>query len=326
MKMKILVISLAAIAAIGAVVAIATPQIRFTVHVVGEDNSPLEGVEASFIFHPEALRQNHITQVDVVSDADGNFTVQGPSQDGTFGVGNALIHQNGYYPSGVNIPNFTKTDDLGHWLPWDATYTTVMRKIENPIPMYAKTIEINIPAVGIPCGYDLMAGDWVGPYGKGRKADLIFTLQRQWQDVYHFDVSVAVTFSNSGDGIILTNLPKEFANSQFKWPRMAPETGYTSSLSLKSSANQIGYDTNFQTNVASEQDYFFRVRTTELNGKVSSALYGKIAGGMILRPGASKTCKIHLAYYLNPTSNDQNMEYGGTLFKNLPDLEVPRAP
>jgi hypothetical protein len=324
MKMKIMILPLVAIIGIVGVTQFAgLPQAKVTAHVVGEDGQPISGVSATFGFEGQ-FDENAIVNVNGITDANGNFTAEGY----TPGPVGSKLNKDGYYMGWANIPNFMKDDGLGHWQPWDQIYTSVLRKIENPIPMYAKTVEINIPAVGIPCGYDLMAGDWVGPYGKGRKADLIFTLQRQWQDVYHFDVSVAVTFSNSGDGIMLTNLHKEFANSQFKWPRMAPETDYASSLSLKSSANQTGHDTNFQTNVASDQDYFFRVRTTELNGKVSSALYGKIAGGMILRPGASKTCKIHLAYYLNPTSNDRNMEYNPQqdLFKNLDYMETPRAP
>jgi hypothetical protein len=226
----------------------------------------------------------------------------------------------------ANIPSFVKDDGLGHWLPWDATYTTVLRKIGNPIPMYAKNVNIDIPAVGVPCGYDLEIGGWVGPYGKGRKADFIFTLQRQYQDYFHFNVTVTLTFSNPGDGIQVTELPKDFANSQFKWPRMAPSTGYQSNFSVNFSENQQGHDTNFQGNVASDQVYFFRVRTVEQNGNMASALYGKIASGLQITPQHAKNCYVSLNYYLNPTSNDQNMEYGSTLFKNLPDLEVPRAP
>jgi hypothetical protein len=326
MKIKITLLSLVAIATIGAGVAIMTSQIRFTVHVIGEDGAPLAGVKTSVIFHPNASRQDQITQINVISDENGNFTAEGPSQDGTFGVGQ-LLSKDGYYGSGVNIPYFVKTDDHGHWLPWDQTYTTMMRKIGNPIPMYAKTVGVEIPAVGIPCGYDLEVGDWVGPYGKGKVADFIVTItNRRYVSWYDFDVNATITFPNPGDGIQETKLPKEFANSQFKWPRLAPETGYQSSLDARiawfpQSSRKDPIDTNSDT-----QDYFFRVRTAEQSGNVTSALYGKISGGIGIDPRKAKVCGLGFTYYLNPNINDRNIEYGSTLFKKLAFLETPRAP
>ena len=324
MNMKTAILSLIAVVGMGAVAVLNFPKIRFTVHVVGEDGKPISGANATFLFNQDSSNLDKTTQVAGITDGNGNLTAEGYSPFGA--IAGQPFAKDGYYGSGVSIPHFVKTDNLGHWLPWDATYTTVLRKIGNPIPMYAKNVNIDIPAVGQPCGYDLVIGDWVGPYGKGRTADFVMTLQRQWQDGYHFSVSVVISFSNSSDGIQLTDLPKEFANSQFKWPRVAPEAGYQSSLSLNSSEDQKGYEVNFQNNVSDDQNYFFRVRSTEQNGHVSSALYGKIAGGMKLMPGASKTCKVRLNYYLNPSVNDRNMEYGSTLFKNLDFEETPRAP
>jgi len=233
------------------------------------------------------------------------------------------LGKEGYYGGGISSGHFYKTDSLNHWLPWDATYTTVLRKIGNPIPMYAKNVNIDIPAIGQPCGYDLEVGDWVGPYGKGKVSDFIFTLQRQYQDYFDFNVSVTLTFSNPGDGIQVTQLPVEFANSQFKWPRKAPVDDYQLGFSVQFSENKkIG----FHGNVPQDQVYFFRVRTVEQNGIVTSALYGKINSGLCITPQHAKNCYVGLYYYLNPTPNDRNIEYGSTLFKNLEFLETPRAP
>ena len=44
-------------------------------------------------------------------------------------------------------------------------------------------------------------------------------------------------------------------------------------------------------------------------GKVKSALYGKIDGEFGLDAINSKTCFVLFTYYLNPTSNDRNMEF-----------------
>lgn len=307
-------------AVVGAAVALNFPRIRFTVHVIGEDGEPIPGVQTSYNFNQDSSTEDKIIQVTEVTDSNGNFTTEGYSRYGIV-AGQPLI-KDGYYPGTPGLPPFRGVKD-GHWQPWDGTYTTVLRKIENPIPMYAKVYNVDIPIIGQPCGYDLEVGDWIGPYGKGRVADFIFTLQRQYQNYFNFDVSVALTFPNSGDGIQVTELPKEFDNSMFKWPRLAPEDGYQPTMTLRF-AETGGTPT--QNNVTQGEVYFFRVRTVEQNGKIVSALYGKINAGLGLSPGHSKTCKIQLYYYLNPTPNDRNMEYGGTLFKNLSEFDVPRAP
>ena len=66
------------------------------------------------------------------------------------------------------------------------------------------------------------------------------------------------------------------------------------------------------------RNYFFRVRTVlDENGKVKSALYGKIYGDFM-----------HFSYYLNPTPNDRNVEFDPkqNLLKKLTPLEAVTEP
>lgn len=79
---------------------------------------------------------------------------------------------------------------------------------------------------------------------------------------------------------------------------------------------------------APTQNYFFRIRTVEQDGRIISANYGKIKGGLFLAPAHSKTCKVQLAYYLNPTPLDRNMEWNPkrNLFTGLSFEETPRDP
>ena len=328
--MKIIILSLSAIAIIGAAVALTTPQIRFTVHVTGEDENPLSGIKCSFIFHPNASHQDQYTQVKAVSDENGNFTVEGPSQDGTFAFGE-LLNKDGYYPSGVNIPSFLKTDTLGHWLPWDVTYTTVLRKIGNPIPMYARELNITTPTlVNQSCGFDLEEADWVAPYGKGKIADFIFTVtQAEYHSDNDYNGTITLSFSNLDDGIKATQLPKEFANSRFTWPREAPETGYQPTLEAFRSWHSLpSGEVNVTNSAKDDQVYFFRVRTEKQGDKIISALYGKIQGGIRVGPTPTQHGFINFLYYLNPTPNDRNMEYDPKqdLFKGLTFPVAPRDP
>lgn len=59
---------------------------------------------------------------------------------------------------------------------WNPAQTIILKKIVNPIPMYAKGLSTRVPVFNNPAGYDLMMGDWVAPYGKGLHADMFLPL------------------------------------------------------------------------------------------------------------------------------------------------------
>lgn len=302
------------------------PQVNVTVRVVGEDKNPIAGVTASFVFD-EQYKYNAIVPLNGNTDATGLITAQGYSAFGRFG---ANLKKDGYYLSGVACPVFRDAKD-GQWQPWGTTNTTILRKIENPVPVYAKKVRADIPAVGKSCGYDLEAGDWMAPYGRGQTADFIITLtNREYESRSVFDVGATITFSNPLDGIQEAHLPKEYATSLFRWPRQAPDAGYQSLLTARSAQFPEGGRKPIRTFNAggTDQAYFFRVRTVEQNGKIVSVLYGKIDSGIAVDPIDSKTCGIFFTYYLNPVPLDRNMEFDlkRNLFANLPDDEQPRLP
>ena len=294
------------------------PLARVNVRVIDEAGNPVSGVRTEIAF---CSATNHSQGQPVTGEADTNglFIAQGHAY-GTLG---SRLRKDGYYLGWGNIPDFKFRKD-GRWEPWDATYKTVMRKIENPVPVYAKWAWVEVPEVGKPCGYDLMEGDWVSPWGQGKVADFVFTLRRDYTNRRQFEVAVDIGFSNSLDGIQVTELPKEFTQSQFIWPRQAPEDGYNSTL--QSTLTAPGRIPRIQD--VEKQKFFFRVRTVEKDGKIVSALYGKISEGFQLAPSNSKTCQIKLCYYLNPTPLDRNMEFDleQNLLKNVGQFEEPRRP
>lgn len=159
----------------------------------------------------------------------------------------------------------------------------------------------------------------------GSASDFVFTLNRRYAGLHDFAVKVELRFSNPLDGIQLAELPASGRYSRFKWPREAPENGYQPTF-VSSSNGKPNYGITLS---AKDSDaYFFRVRTVEQNGRIVSALYGKISGGLALAPMHSKTCKIQLTYYLNPTSLDRNLEWDPkrNLLTGLKDDEQPREP
>ena len=296
---------------------------RLTIRVLDEAKQPLPSTTVKLYFTtfsngvPADIRQG-------LTDASGLFSGEGYLWHKS-DLGQS-IERPGYY-SGVCLTKFTgqTNNPSNRWLPWDATFSTILRPKINPIAMLAKSGWIEMPATNELCGYDLEKGDWVAPHGKGIVADLVFNLARRYISQEDFEVKLEVTFSNPLDGIQEIEMPEEGRNSTFRWPRNALETGYQPKINFN-----FGHlpDRWIMQSGRESQMFFFRVRTVERDGKIVSALYGKIKGGLELAPFDSKTSKVKLTYYLNPTSLDRNMEFDPqkNLFKNLPGMEQVKEP
>jgi len=324
MKTEIIITLVAAfLGAAGVVEYAGLPRAKATVHVLNEDGQPIPGANATFGFCAQFNFETNI-KVEGVTDANGNFTGEGYSNGM---VGNE-IRKEGYYLGWAPLPTFYTSND-GHWQPWDQTYTTVLRRIETQISLYVRKWGAKIPAaLNESCGFDLEAADWVAPYGKGKAADFIVTVTYlKYTDYNNNELTASITFPNDGDGIQEVKLPKEFANSQFKWPREAPEAGYLAKLEAHHIWSMSPLGTNITDTSKGVDGYFFRVRTVKQGSQITSALYGKITGGIGVGPNEGKNGYISFTYYLNPTSLDRNLEFSGnTLFKNLALSETTHVP
>jgi hypothetical protein len=185
--------------------------------------------------------------------------------------------------------------------------------------MYARKAQIQIPAVDKPIGFDLVEYDWVAPYGKGKRSDVIFETHRFWKNRHDFDSTLKVTFSNPGDGLsIAPPPPRQSSDPRVSDP--APLDGYLPEVlcELGNSPTE-GWKSNIK-----DLNSYFRVRTErDESGGVKSALYGKIYGDFTLDPINSKTTWILFTYYLNPVPNSRNVEFdpNQNLFKNVPSLQ-----
>ncbi len=325
MKIKIIV-CLAALLAIAATnVAVnrfELPVAKVNVRVVGEDEQPIPNANVSLNFDDKIVRGT--------TDPEGLFTAEG--RCGITGLGSD-IRKDGYYMGAASIPRFTEHDEvLNHWKPWNETYTSVLRPIGKPVALYAKTVQLQLPTLDEPCGFDLEASDWVSPYGKGLKKDFIFSIREKWNGNYDFDLQGELAFKNSQDGLQEVAIPDIAKNSIFRWERLAPENGYNPKQELRDAWFPDGSGKKPIRSFKKETEwegYFFRVRTVEQDGKIVSAHYGKIRGGIRVYPD-SKTGKptVVFTYYFNPTPNDRNLEWDmkKNLFGGLTDIQTPREP
>jgi len=293
--------------------AIESPEAKITLKVEDEDGRPLEGVNVGATFEVSKGKAPGIKYNTErgTTDRNGVYIVTGKTM---FNVPYGATKQ-GYYKS--NGEYRLISNENGRWQPWNPEVTIVMRKIENPIPMYARHSRMSpiaVPELRKGIGFDLIEFDWVSPYGKGNHADFICKLISTYNSEVDFNTTLNITFPNKFDGIQLVKEDR-IMGSEFKLPRMAPETGYQNVL-IRSRSRVPGKPG--ENDQRDDNNYIFRIRSEEKNGKLVRAMYGKIQGDIYIHPPTS----IYFKYYLNPDYT-RNLEFGPNknLFKGLSSLE-----
>jgi len=320
---------------------------KITVRVVGEDGLPIAGakVEAQFesVGAPGSGWGNtSLNNVTGITDTNGLCILTGKSDEPSVGV---AAFKDGYYGASGYGVKFTGSI-LGRWQPLNPTVEVVLQKKGVQVPMYARKLwEGKMPAENKPCGFDLIAGDWVAPYGKGETSDFIFqldhgsgrTITNRYGPTRLFDNRLTVKFSNEGDGIqSFTSNP----HSELRSSRQAPLENYLTSLIKRDAREEITEPTpeekQWNKNARDHSDfqndanYYFRVRTKkDASGNTVGVLYGKIYGEFGGYIDMRKSMfRLSFTYYLNPVQNSRNMEFNSqsNLFKNLKPLEQVTAP
>lgn len=288
---------------------------KITIKVVDEKNEPVEGAEVGVGFGENSQKKEKV--VKGFTKSDGRFSAS-EACNSFIGFN---VKKSGHYMS-IGQYSFTKKGFL-KWEPWNPEVTIILRKIENPVPMYArdsKFSEIEIPVIGKDVGFDLIAYDWVPPYGSGVHSDIIFQLKRKFVASNDQDSKLSIKFTNKYDGIQLLN--DNFKDSELSLPRHAFVTGYKDKYELYIKSSHGKYSTDIETNIRKTDNYFIRIRSEEKKGIFTKGIYGKIAGSLDFSTVDSKTAKIIMKYYINP-DHTSNLEFDPkrNLFGNLTDRE-----
>ena len=320
--MKKIVLILAAVFLAGTAQEAELPIAKITLRAIDEQGLPVQGANITISFEQPVPKWGSGVPSNVagLTNVNGEFTASGHSFD-TLG---GRAEKAGFYSS-WSIPFKFDRNVNGQWQPWNPTVGVMLKKIGKPEAMYARHTEAKIPVDSFPVGFDLVAADWVAPYGRGEVADFVFESNRKIVTPADFSGFLRLTFSNPTDDIASVRDAQDRGRSQLKLPREAPNTGYSREQVWSTNAGS-----RRRAEEKKESGYFFRVRSVVGNaGETVSALYGKLLGDVEFYIG-TKAPKpgIGFTYYLNPTPNDRNVEFDPkrNLFTNLKDEERVTAP
>lgn len=294
--------------------AIDLPEAKVTVKVVDEDKKPVQGAEVMIGFLAKQGISQHIkeTAEKGITAADGIFTASKKSTDHIA----YSAEKQGYYMSSGEFHYSSSSN--GRWQPWNSEVTIVLRKIINPVPMYARKFDLELPEIGKDIGFDLINYDWTAPYGKGVNADIIFHLDKQFVSKSDFAGRLSITFKSKHDGIQSIKEDNN-QNSQFKLVRNAPVSNYVHKIIL---FHKRTHRKSVESNYNNDNNYIYRTRSEEADGKLVRSMYGKIKGDISFDVMNSKTAYVVFDYYLNPDYTT-NLEFDPkrNLFYNLQDSE-----
>jgi hypothetical protein len=279
------------------------PAWKAVVTVVGDVGQPVGSAQVKVAFGEQLVADGTVRKAVGKTDLSGMFIASGTGSSYGYGI---TAEKDGYYRNGVMV-------EFGHPSTFDDLHpnvTLILKKIEKPIPMYAKhTFNMTVPDTDKPIGYDLEVGDWVGPYGKGVTADILFTTHLI-NPPSSSEYTITISFPNQNDGIQVYVPTDAEMGSALHSPHEAPPDGYQPRLTRENSNRKSEHDEH--------RIYLFRVRTkTDDRGNIVSAHYGKIYGDFM-----------QFTYYLNPTPNDRNIEFDPSqnLIHNLNEFEGVSEP
>jgi len=257
------------------------------------------------------------------TDSEGLFVVESRGR----GCTEIVVSKEGYYPSRPEVgwdgelnPGGAEMQKTGGFKPWNPIVDVILKKVGNPIPMMVRLESLHFaPKMGEEIGFDLLVGDWVEPNGKGKVSDLFVRFESQFVNEEDFKTGLTIRFSNPNDGFCsLDKLTGE--ESLLRYPRVASGDEYL--------VKNIFFAAN-SADVVRERvpvGYIFRIRSKvdPQTQAIVSAFYGKVVslGKYGARSAPIKivpyvwknrmidsTPAFQFNYYVNPTSNDRNLEY-----------------
>jgi hypothetical protein len=286
--------------------AITRSSFNVSVAVVDDENRPVAEADAGFSWGRIGDSKLDSDFSRKLTTKEGLAEFSGSTGTNTYAYG---ATKDGYYPSRGLNGAFDHANH-GQWQPWGKRLTVVLKPIKNPVPMYAKRIDMLVPEVGKPVGYDLEKGDWVAPYGKGMRTDFAFTVEGRYESKRDYEGVLTLRLPGEGNGIQSYSLDP-VQRSQLKLPYEAPETGYETVWVWRNARKTpvAGQPSIFVDESNDQRTFIFRVRTVlDPQGQVIRANYGKIHGPVFFQTFEQGKSRVGFMYYYNPDET-RNLEF-----------------
>ncbi len=192
------------------------------------------------------------------------------------------VSKAGYYDTGGELwTGGLERGPDGRLAPVEApdAFTILLKDIRNPVPLRRVVFRDYAPAAPEPVGFDLRAGDWVAPYGRGTVPDMLFHFQVSVRDASGFAGSLTISFPNPDDGIQPFTAARPYSRefgSNLAPPHEAPLDGYLPTIVLHQ-AHRAGEP--FQSPAPTGRNYLFRSRSQrDPAGRLTQACYGWVQG------------------------------------------------
>jgi hypothetical protein len=144
-----------------------------TVHAQDEHGRPINGANVEIVHN--LFESTPGSVVNGKTAVTGDFT----SAERSIWSINMACSREGFYPA--KLTDYSISDD--RIIKKQVTINITLKKITNPIALYAKQNDVPIPEKEKWIGFDLQECDWVKPYGKGTENDVAFFLENMMLDV-----------------------------------------------------------------------------------------------------------------------------------------------
>ena len=253
----------------------------------------------------------------------------------------------GYYLPALGWKNkFSSKNLFGVWQPDNLVATIRLQRVEHPIPLFVKRVELRDYERGIGgfdgtnsvLRFDLMKGDWLPPYGKGEVADMridtrvdrteterrFLPQDGQWGVLQFYDF-VAKVELHDGDYLLSEDVR---ASAGIKIRSVVRDGSARSITRTKGKRKQIDGNKDWRCEYFSDsvpnRCYTFRIRTRRNDkGELVEAYYGKIYGDFEFEGDDKKgLIGVKFLYYLNPKSLDRNLEWDRKTNLFTPDKRI----
>lgn len=326
---------------------------RFSTFVIDEETGePISGANVKSWFQMDAGWRAWDGSLPLVTD-QGVTDIKGSCrQKGKTNTGEITCHasKEGEYYRGVFFRKLETKDLFGVWQPDNLVATIRLQRVEHPIPLFVKHVELRDYDRGVGgfdgtnsvLRFDLMKGDWLPPYGNGEVADVsmgarvdrIGTQRRflpqegEWGALQFYDLVFKVELSDD-DYLLSESVPPAVGIRVRSAGKEGTAVGVTRARGKRKIVDKHG---DWRCEYFSDQDpdrcYTFRIRSRRNDkGELVEAYYGKIYGDFEFEGDDKKgLIGVKFLYYLNPKSLDRNLEWDmkTNLCPNPGSLSMPQ--